>query len=104
MVCNDNQNRSRTMAQKIVKLKEATQFAVNNGYLFAVYKMGDDGSYHKIENCANNPFDTPIDPEWEILVKTTGAATDFNEFTTVDKEYCFRLHNNFNVPDVIPVL
>lgn len=88
------------MAEKIVKLKEATRFAVNNGYLFAVYKRGDDGNYYKVEDCVH---ETPIDPEWDILVKTTGAATDFNEFTTVDMQFCFRLHNNFNVPDVIPV-
>jgi len=87
------------MPQKTVKLKDATKFASENGYLYAVYKKGDDGNYHKVEDVV---WDTPLDPEWDIVVKTTGAATDFNEFTTADKEYCFRLHNNFNVPDVIP--
>ena len=89
------------MAEKIVKLSKATNFAVNNGYLFAVYKKGEDGNYHKVEDCI---WDTFIDPDWDIVVKTTGGATDFNEFVTADGEYCFRLHNNFNIPEIIPVI
>ena len=89
------------MPQKQIQFSEAKKFAKDNGYIFAVYKlMGVDRQYHKVEDAL---WDTPINDNTEIMVKTTGAATDFNEFTTADMEYCFRLHNNFNVPDVIPV-
>lgn len=89
------------MAQKIVKFSEAAIFAKDNGYWFAVYKKGSDGNFLLVETCL---WSVDIDNETEIMVNRMGAATDFNEFTTVDKQYCFRLHNNFNVPDIIPVI
>lgn len=89
------------MPQKKVTLLEATNFAHENGYLYAVYEKQDDGNFHKIEDAI---WDAPVDDLTEVMVKTTGAATDFNNFETVDGEFCFRMHNNFNVPEIIPVI
>ena len=86
------------MPQKTVKLKEALKFAKKNGYLFAVYKKKDDNYV-----LFNEAYMSDIAEDTDIIVKTTGAATDFNEFITEDKQYCFRLHNNFNVPKIIPI-
>ena len=88
------------MPQKKIQFKEAKEFADDSGYCLAVYQKQDDGNFHKVEDVL---WDCPITDETEIMVKTTGACTDFNEFKTVDGEFCFRLHNNFNVPKVIPV-
>jgi hypothetical protein len=88
------------MPQKKILLDEACKFVRNNGYLLAIYKKQDDGNFHILSEA----YTIEIDPMLtEIMVKTTGAATDFNEFETVDGQHCFRLHNNFNVPKIIPV-
>ena len=87
------------MPQKIIKLKKALDFAKENGYIFAVYKKEDNNYIIQDEAYLSDIYESE-----EIIVKTTGAATDFNEFMTKDKEYCFRLHNNFNVPKIIPIL
>ena len=88
------------MAQKKTTLRKAAEFANDNGYLYAIYQLGEDGNYHILEEAI---WEAPVDDTTEIMVKTTGAATDFNEFISVDKQFCFRLHNNFNVPAIIPV-
>ena len=84
--------------QRIIKLSEAVEFVKNNGYILAVYHLRD-GNYHLLSFVLTNH----LDPNTNIIVDTMGQGLDFNEFTTEDKEYCFRLHNNFNVPDIIPV-
>ena len=89
------------MLQKKTTLLKATEFAHENGYLYAVYQKQQDGNFHKIEDAI---FEAPVDDNTEVMVKTTGACTDFNEFESVDGQFCFRLHNNFNVPDIIPVI
>jgi len=89
------------MPQKKIQFKEAKEFAEDSGYVFAVYEKQDDGNFHKVEDVL---WDCPIVDETEIMVKTTGYATDFKEFETVDGQFCFRLHNNFNVPEIVPVI
>ncbi len=86
------------MAQKKVTLLKATEFAHKNGYLFAVYHKEPDGNFHKIEDAI---FEAPVDDNTEVMVKTTGVATDFNQFKTIGGEFLFKLHNNYNLPDVI---
>ena len=81
------------MPQKVIKLQEAQEFVRNNGYLLAMYKKIDD-NYVLYDDI----YTHGLNEDTEIVVKTTGAATSFNEFTTVDKEYCFRLHTNLNIP------
>lgn len=89
------------MPQKRITLLEATEFASENGYLYAVYEKQDDGNFHKIEDAI---WEAPVDDNTEVMVETIGSATALNEFVTVDGKFCFRLHNNFNVPDIIPVI
>ena len=85
------------MAQKTVKLKKAVEFVKDNGYVLAVYKR--DGNHYKL---LNKCYTDDVDVDTDITVRTTGAATDFNEFKTKDKDYHFILHNNFNIPDTVP--
>ena len=91
------------MPKKTIQLKEAIEFARENGYIYAVYKKISDGNFHLSDSCLSNT-DLDEDETTPIIVKTTGACTDFNEFTTEDGKFCFRLHNNFNLPEVIPCL
>lgn len=81
-------------------LKEAEDFAKENGYLLAVYqKDSKDGHYHLISD-----FNDLIPENTSILIQQDyNGQKNFNEFITEDKEYCFRLHNNFNLPKIIPV-
>ncbi len=88
------------MPTKIITLKEAVEFIRDNGYLLSVYKKQGD-NYMLYDECYTVDM---VDLDTLIEVKTAGAATDFNEFTTEDKEYCFRLHNNFNIPLSIPII
>jgi len=87
------------MGQKIRKLKEALEFAKNNGYLFAIYKK-EGNNYKLYEACYTNN----LDEDRNITVKTVGTEIFFNEFVTEDKNFCFRLHNNFNIPNIIPII
>jgi len=88
------------MAIEKIKFSEAAIFAKDNGYWFAVYKKGSDGDFLLVETCL---WSVSIDNDTEIIVKTMGKAIDFNEFITADGKFCLRLHNNFNVPKIIPV-
>ena len=85
---------------KIVKLKEAVKFAKENGYLLAVYKRQGDNfvkydEFYTIE---------AVDMDRDIVVDVVVSGVNFNEFITTNKQYCFRLHNNCNVPMIIPII
>lgn len=90
------------MPTKTINFSDAVKFAKENGYLLAVYKKEED-NYNLVSDSFFLPDDENDLIDAEIIVKTTGAATDFNEFTTADKKYYFRLHNNFNIPKIIPI-
>ena len=48
--------------------------------------------------------DIDLDNDTDIIVETQGETqTSFSEFVTADGNYCFKLHNNYNIPNVIPV-
>ena len=87
------------MPQKILKLQKAIDFTNHNGYFLAVYQKKEDNY-----NLLTVVYDDTPSKDIDIVVQTIGAGTSFNEFTTVDKQYCFRLHNNFNIPKVIPII
>ena len=91
------------METKIIKLKEAIEFAVENGYLYAVYTKNND-NYELFQNCYD--YET-VDEDSNIVVETTGEnnglQVHFNQFATEDKQFMFILHNNYNIPKTIPV-
>ncbi len=89
-----------SMHQTIIPLKEAQEFVRNNGYFLAVYKREGD-NYKLFSDCYSVE---DVDENTPIIVEITGAAMNFNEFTTEDKEFCFRLHNNINIPGIIPII
>jgi hypothetical protein len=87
------------MAMKETKLEEALDFAKENGYIFAVYeKQGEN--YVLFNEC----YLSDIEENTPITVRTDSNGTDFNRFETVDGNHCFVLHNNFNVPKIIPII
>ncbi len=91
------------METKIIELKEAVEFAKENGYLYAVYTKNND-NYDLFLNCYDGET---VDEDSNIIVETTGEGDGlqlhFNKFTTEDGQFMFILHNNFNIPKVIPV-
>ena len=90
------------MITKKIQFKRALDFAKDNGYLYAIYeKRGEN--YELVADIHSLVFDDYITEETKIIVKTIGCATDFNEFITEDGQYCFRLHNNLNIPKFIPI-
>ena len=92
------------MITKTISFVKAHKFAIENGYVYAIYEKNlQNENYELVEDIHSLLFHDYITEETSIIVKTTGAATDFNEFITADKEHCFRLHNNFNIPKTIPI-
>jgi hypothetical protein len=88
--------------KKEIKFIEAKNFISSSGYFFAVYQKGGDGNYHKIEDVFD---ETPIDDNTPILVDTIeDGSIHYKNFMTKDMTYKFKLHNNFNIPDIIPCL
>ncbi len=87
------------MKTKIVKLQEAVKFIKQNGYFIAVYKR-QGNKYVKYND--NYTIDD-TDMERDIIVEVVGCGIDFREFESVDKQYFFVLHNNFNIPMTMPI-
>jgi len=90
----------KKIIMKTMQLKEAQRFAMENGYLLAVYKK--EGDNYKLYNICYT-VDT-LDEDTLITVERVGTGVNFRAFTTVDKQFCFRLHSNFNVPNIIPII
>ena len=84
--------------KKKIRLKEAIKFVRENGYLLAIYKLGDDKNFHILSEI----FSDDIDEYTEIMVDIEGCGISFREFETADGQHRSLLHNNFNVPKVIP--
>jgi hypothetical protein len=88
------------MATKIIKLKEAIEFAKENGYLLAVYTKNID-NYDLFMKQYDE--DEVIKEDTNIVVKMVGSGSSFEEFKTEDEQFLFVLHNTFNIPKTIPV-
>ena len=84
---------------KKVLFKEALDFAAENGYIFAVYDRKDDNFVLKDDAYMSRIYELE-----EIIVEVVVSGVSFNEFTTADGNHCFRLHNTFNVPAIIPII
>ncbi len=82
-----------------VKLSEMREFATNNGYLIAVYQKGDNGCWYLIEEIID--YLDLLDDDTVIVCNNIGGI-DFREVITEDRQYVLKLHNNFNLPKVIP--
>lgn len=88
------------MAIVTIKFKEAREFARDNGYLYAYYEKQEDGNWHLITEEAD--YDTDISDDTEVLVMNVRGNLNMKEVVTPDKTKLFRLHNNFNLPRIIP--
>jgi len=90
---------NRTKKVRCIQFKEALDFAAENGYIFAVYDKQGDNFVLK-----DDAYMSRVHEQEEIIVRIYGCGLNFNEFTTADGQHCFRLHNNFNVPKIIPII
>jgi len=87
------------ISTKTIKLKEAIDFANESGYKFAVYSKNKD-NYDLISKEYNEDL---ISQDTDIVVNTIGGCIDCAKFYTADKQFMFILHNNCNVPHMIPI-
>jgi hypothetical protein len=87
------------MATKTVLLKEALDFADGSGYCFAVYERNGADFVLKYD-----AYFSRVHENKEIIVKIVGCGLDFNKFETKDGQHYFLLHNNCNVPHMIPIV
>ena len=90
------------MAIVIRKLKEAIEFAKENGYLLAVYTRQDKTDTFIL--CSDNYTVEDEDEDKKIKVRTVGHGVDYTMFITTDNEWAFKLHNNFNLRPKITII
>ena len=83
-----------------VKLSEMREFATENGYLIAAYQIGKDNCWFLIHEIID--YLDLLGDDTMIVCNDIGGI-DFREVITEDRQYVLRLHNNFNLPKVIPV-
>ena len=90
------------MAMEIVEttIGEMREFAVDSGYIIACYKKNESGDWQKDSDSVD--FDDDITDDMIIKVKAIRGSIDFKETVTPDKSMLFRLHNNYNLPEIIP--
>lgn len=84
--------------------KKLVEFCVDSGYIIAHYQRENDGEDWKLVSeimCNDDLFS----PNTVILCSSSdGSSINYNETSTEDKKNVFRLHNNFNLPKVIPCI
>ena len=82
----------------ITELGEVRKFARENGYILAMYTRNNDGNYDLTSD------EDPEEVKDSVVVRfdRVGEAKDFKEVETLDRKFVFRLHNNYNVPKVVP--
>ncbi|MFW6008156.1 MAG: hypothetical protein ACOCP8_02720 [archaeon] len=99
----------KTNKEKL-ELKQAQDFADNNGYLLAVYQKNEETNNYKLVDETNeydyiNEYDTILVSRNTIQVSKISKETlFFREFLTADEKFLVRLHNTFNLPIVIPII
>ena len=96
------------MTQVKRTLKDMRLFCRLNGYLFAAYKRVTDYTswpeWLLQDTNADNDEDTYPD-DMVIECNVTGSQSSYVSYCETqseDKEFVFRLHNNYNLPNVIP--
>ena len=92
------------MNTKIIEMNEAINFAKNNGYLLAIYEFNKDTNNYELVDETNFEQDFVSENDDILVSIEKDGSIDFNEFTTRDKKYVIRLHNNFNIPKIIPLI
>jgi len=83
-----------------IDFQEVQEFAVENDYVTAHYDKGKDGNWHLADDVAD--FDDVVESDTTVLVKKIKGQLDMKETVTEDKQHLFKLHNNYNIPQVIP--
>ena len=82
-----------------IKFKEVQEFAIENGYIIAIYLKEKDGNWHLSKEMID--YDD-ISPDIVVLAGNIKGNINMNETVTKDKKYLFKIHNNYNLPKVIP--
>ena len=82
-----------------VTFQEVREFVSENGYILAVYRKQEDGNWYLTDEVCDNEV---VAPDTILLASNIGGNINFNETVTEDKQILFELHNNFNIPAIIP--
>jgi len=78
------------------------EFCRENGYLAASYKLAADNKAWLPDNTEANHDDDTFSDEMIIICDKVGTGIDYRDCITTDGKYVFRLHNNYNLPDLLP--
>lgn len=84
-------------------LGEMRQFCLTEGYLFAVYVRQANEDYHLNSGEANYDEDTFPD-DMKIVCDVEGCGVSYREVKSEDGLFIFRIHNNYNLPKIIPTI
>jgi hypothetical protein len=90
-----------TATQVSVNFETISEFASENGYLLALYRKDENGNWELRDECFLNDDDVIFDASETFIARQHGGI-DFTETVTPDKKWLFVLHNNYNIPKVIP--
>jgi hypothetical protein len=93
------------MGTKMVEFQEALNFAKNNGYLYAIYRFCKQrNNFYLVADNHLYCYDDYLQEDTKIIIEVDKAKQkNFNKFLTEDRQFCFRLHNNYNIPQFIPL-
>jgi len=84
-----------------VKFKSISEFASDNGYLLALYRKNEGGNWDLWDECFQNDDDV-IFEAGDTFIALERSVIDMTETITPDKKWLFVLHNNYNIPKMIP--
>ena len=88
------------MATTQKTLSDLRAFCLENGYLFSAYRQQGNGNYKLLTTEAN---DDPLFPDsMIILCEQEGTAISYRETVSEGNKFIFRIHNNYNLPRIIP--
>lgn len=89
--------------QVVVKtVKDLRDFCLENNYLFASYKKQDSRDWQK--HCEEANYDDSIPDSLQIFCDEEGKSISYRETMSLDGQWVFRLHNNYNLPEIIPCI
>lgn len=93
------------MAATVIEItfKELREYLEENGYIIALYEKKQDGNWHLTRKTfdAFDVFDI-VNSDTVLLASNFKGYTNMKETVTIDKKYLFKLHNNYNLPEIIP--
>ena len=84
-----------------IKFGEVKNFVIENGYCLALYKKEIDGNWHLSDKEIDHGS---VHPDTIVFAGNIKGNINMNETVTIDKKLLFKLHNNYNIPEIIPCI